>query len=201
MRWEPKLPPNPSKVISIQEDLKVPEIIAKLLVQRGIEDFESAKSFFRPQLFDLHDPFLMQDMQQAVDRIDQACRDQDSLMIYGDYDVDGTTSVSLVYSFLIPYFQEIMPYIPDRYAEGYGISIQGIDVAASKGVNLIVALDCGIKAVEKVAYAKSKGIDFIICDHHLPGDKLPEAVAVLDPKREDCKYPYKELCGLKSESE
>ena len=195
MRWEPKLPPNPSKVISIQEDLKVPKIIAKLLVQRGIEDFESAKSFFRPQLFDLHDPFLMQDMQQAVDRIDQASRDQDSLMIYGDYDVDGTTSVSLVYSFLKPYFQEIMPYIPDRYAEGYGISFQGIDLAASKGVNLIVALDCGIKAVEKVAYAKSKGVDFIICDHHLPGDKLPEAVAVLDPKREDCKYPYKELCG------
>ena len=195
MRWEPKPLPDSTKVKAIQEALQVPETVAKLLIQRGIEDFETAKAFFRPQLSELHDPFLMQDMQQAVERIDRACQQQESLMIYGDYDVDGTTSVSLVYSFLRPFFQEIMSYIPDRYAEGYGISFQGIDVAAAKGVRLIIALDCGIKAVEKVAYAKSKGIDFIICDHHLPGDTLPDAVAVLDPKRPDCQYPYKELCG------
>lgn len=195
MRWEPKPLPDQSKIIAIQEALQVPEPIATLLVQRGIEDFDSAKAFFRPQLSDLHDPFLMLDMQKAVERIDLACKDQESLMIYGDYDVDGTTSVSLVYSFLRPYFENIIPYIPDRYAEGYGISFQGIDVAAEKGIRLIIALDCGIKAVEKIAYAKAKGIDFIICDHHLPGDIIPEAVAVLDPKRPDCTYPYKELCG------
>ncbi|MDG1263803.1 MAG: single-stranded-DNA-specific exonuclease RecJ [Flavobacteriaceae bacterium] len=195
MRWESKSTPDSKKVKDIQEALQIPETIAILLIQRGIEDFESAKAFFRPQLTDLHDPFLMQDMQEAVERIDQGCRDQDALMIYGDYDVDGTTSVSLVYSFLKPFFQKIIPYIPDRYTEGYGISYQGIDVAAEKGVRLIIALDCGIKAVEKVKYAQSKGIDFIICDHHLPAEKIPDAVAVLDPKRSDCNYPYKELCG------
>ena len=195
MRWEPKLKPDLTKVIKIQEELQVPEPIAALLIQRGIEDFDTAKAFFRPQLANLHDPFLMKDMDLAVDRIDQACRDQETLMVYGDYDVDGTTSVSLVYSFLRPYFQNIIPYIPDRYEEGYGISFKGIDVASEKGITLIIALDCGIKAVEKVAYAKTKGIDFIICDHHLPGDEIPEASAVLDPKREDCGYPYKELCG------
>lgn len=195
MRWESKSTPDSKKVKDIQEALQIPETIAILLIQRGIEDLESAKAFFRPQLTDLHDPFLMQDMQEAVERIDQGCRDQDALMIYGDYDVDGTTSVSLVYSFLKPFFQKIIPYIPDRYTEGYGISYQGIDVAAEKGVRLIIALDCGIKAVEKVKYAQSKGIDFIICDHHLPAEKIPDAVAVLDPKRSDCNYPYKELCG------
>lgn len=195
MHWEPKLKPDLTKIIKIQEELQVPEPIAALLIQRGIEDFDTAKAFFRPQLANLHDPFLMKDMDLAVDRIDQACRDQETLMVYGDYDVDGTTSVSLVYSFLRPYFQNIIPYIPDRYEEGYGISFKGIDVASEKGITLIIALDCGIKAVEKVAYAKTKGIDFIICDHHLPGDEIPEASAVLDPKREDCGYPYKELCG------
>ena len=195
MRWEPKPLPDSSQVKTIQEVLQVPEPIAILLVQRGIEDFESAKAFFRPQLKDLHDPFLMQDMQLAVERIDLACRNQEFLMIYGDYDVDGTTSVSLMYSFLHSYFEKIVPYIPDRYAEGYGISYQAIDEAAEKGIQLIIALDCGIKAVEKVAYAKAKGIDFIICDHHLPGKEIPKAVAVLDPKRPDCSYPYKELCG------
>jgi single-stranded-DNA-specific exonuclease len=195
MRWEPKLKPDLTKVIKIQEDLQVPEPIAALLIQRGIEDFDTAKAFFRPQLANLHDPFLMKDMDLAVNRIDQAFRDQETLMVYGDYDVDGTTSVSLVYSFLRPYFQNIIPYIPDRYEEGYGISFKGIDVASEKGITLIIALDCGIKAIEKVAYAKTKGIDFIICDHHLPGDEIPEARAVLDPKREDCGYPYKELCG------
>ena len=195
MHWESKPTPDPKKVKEIQEALQIPQTIAMLLIQRGIEDFNSAKAFFRPQLTDLHDPFLMQDMQAAVERIDQCCRDQEGLMIYGDYDVDGTTSVSLVYSFLEPYFQKIVPYIPDRYSEGYGISFEGIDVAAEKGVQLIVALDCGIKATEKVKYAQSKGIDFIICDHHLPTDKIPDAVAVLDPKRSDCNYPYKELCG------
>ena len=162
MRWEPKLKPDLTKVIKIQEELQVPEPIAALLIQRGIEDFDTAKAFFRPQLANLHDPFLMKDMDLAVDRIDQACREQETLMVYGDYDVDGTTSVSLVYSFLRPYFQNIIPYIPDRYEEGYGISFKGIDVASEKGITLIIALDCGIKAVEKVAYAKTKGIDFIM---------------------------------------
>ena len=194
MRWESKSTPDSKKVKDIQEALQIPETIAILLIQRGIEDFESAKAFFRPQLADLHDPFLMQDMQEAVERIDQGCRDQDALMIYGDYDVDGTTSVSLVYSFLKPFFQKIIPYIPDRYTEGYGISYQGIDVAAEKGVRLIIALDCGIKAVEKVKYAQSKGIDFIICDHHLPAEKIPDAVGVVDPKRTDWNYPWKEVC-------
>ncbi len=195
MYWKSKLVPDITKVESLQKTLDVSEKIAKILVQRGIEDFDTAKAFFRPQLSNLHDPFLMQDMQHAVDRIDQARRNEESVMIYGDYDVDGTTSVSLLYSFLQPYLKKTIPYIPDRYAEGYGISYQGIDVAVDKGIKLIIALDCGIKAVEKVAYAKSKGIDFIICDHHLPGYSIPDAIAVLDPKRSDCDYPYKELCG------
>ncbi len=171
---------------------------ARLLVQRGITDRDSASRFFRPDLSQLHDPFLMAGMQQAVERLERALGEGERIMIYGDYDVDGTTAVALVYSFLKRYTGNITFYIPDRYAEGYGVSYQGIDHAKSEGVGLIIALDCGIKAIEKVDYAAEKGIDFIICDHHRPGAELPKAVAVLDPKRDDCDYPYKELsgCGL-----
>lgn len=168
---------------------------AKLLVQRGIKDHEGATAFFRPDLSQLHDPFLMKDMLAAVERIERALGEGEKIMIFGDYDVDGTTAVALVYSFLRKYTGNITFYIPDRYAEGYGISTQGIDHAGAEGVSLIIALDCGIKSIDKVAYAAGKGIDFIICDHHRPGEKLPEAVAVLDPKRADCEYPYKELSG------
>ncbi len=168
---------------------------ARLLVQRGIKDREQASRFFRPDLSQLHDPFLMAGMQQAVERLELALAENKRIMIYGDYDVDGTTAVSLVYAFLRKYTGNITFYIPDRYAEGYGVSFQGIDHAKEEGVTLIVALDCGIKALDKVSYATEKGIDFIICDHHRPGDELPKAVAVLDPKREDCNYPFKELSG------
>lgn len=195
MRWEAKPLPNLNKVNSLQKELGIPKPIAVILVQRGIESFESAKAFFRPKLADLHDPFLMKNMQQAVKRINAAHKVQEPIMVYGDYDVDGVTSVALMYSFLKPYFNHIIKYIPDRYSEGYGISFRGIDFAAEKKVKLIIALDCGIKAVEKIIYAKNKNIDFILCDHHLPGDKIPNAVAVLDPKQPGCNYPYKELCG------
>ncbi|HRD54283.1 MAG TPA: single-stranded-DNA-specific exonuclease RecJ [Flavobacteriales bacterium] len=154
-----------------------------------------AAHFFRPALEDLHDPFLMAGMQEAVERIERALGDNERMMVYGDYDVDGTTAVSLVYGFLARFTGNLLFYIPDRYAEGYGISFQGIDKAKEEGITLIIALDCGIKSIDKVAYAKERGIDFIICDHHLPGDRLPDAVAVLDPKRPDCPYPFKELSG------
>ncbi len=195
MHWEAKQLPDFNKVDFLQKALGVPVAIATILVQRGIEDFESAKAFFRPQLADLHDPFLMKGMQRAVERIDEAYKTQEAIMVFGDYDVDGTTSVTLMYSFLKPYFEKVIKYVPDRYTEGYGISYQGIDVAVEKNIKLIIALDCGIKATEEVAYAKSKGVDFILCDHHLPGNKIPDAIAVLDPKQPDCNYPYKELCG------
>ena len=169
--------------------------MAALLVKRGIKNFEEARDFFRPDLGHLHDPFLMQDMEKAVIRIEKAIADSEKILIYGDYDVDGTTSVALVYSFFKKYHFNIDFYIPDRYKEGYGISTQGIDHAAQNGFTLIIALDCGIKSVDKIDYANTKGVDFIICDHHLPGDTLPAAIAVLDPKRKDCGYPYKELSG------
>ncbi len=169
--------------------------VAKLLVQRNIKTFEQARVFFRPELSDLHDPFLMKDMGLAVERILTALRKNENILIYGDYDVDGTTSVALVYSFLKIRYDNLAFYIPDRYSEGYGVSKQAIDFAADNNITLIIALDCGIKAVEKVEYAKSKNIDFIICDHHMPGDKIPGAVAILDPKQPDCNYPFKELSG------
>jgi single-stranded-DNA-specific exonuclease len=169
--------------------------IANLLVQRGVKTFDQAKAFFRPSLSDLHDPFLMKDMDAAVLRLEHAIKNREKIMIYGDYDVDGTTAVSLFLTFLKSYTPFLTYYIPDRYTEGYGISIKGIDHAAQSGVSLIISLDCGIKATEKVAYARQKGIDFIICDHHTAGSTLPKAVAVLDPKRPDCNYPYKELSG------
>lgn len=170
-------------------------ITATLLLQRGIETFDEAKKFFRPSLEDLHDPFLMKDMDKAVARIEKATERGENILVFGDYDVDGTTAVSLMSSYLLADYPNVATYIPDRYEEGYGVSYQGIDFADDNGFSLIIALDCGIKAIDKVAYAKEKGIDFIICDHHRPGDQLPDAIAVLDPKRKDCSYPYDELCG------
>lgn len=195
MRWNPKSKPNPEKVQAIQQALQVDEIIATLLVQRGIETFEQAKTFFRPTLADLHNPYLMKDMDRAVARIEKAIANNENILVFGDYDVDGTTAVSLVSSYLRSFYPNVATYIPDRYAEGYGISYMGIDYAEDNDISLIIALDCGIKSIDHVNYAKAKNIDFIICDHHRPGDVLPDAVAVLDPKREDCSYPYDELCG------
>lgn len=195
MRWNPKSKPNPEKVQAIQSALQVDEIIAKLLVQRGIETFEQAKTFFRPTLADLHNPYLMKDMDKAVARIEKAIAKNENILVFGDYDVDGTTAVSLVSSYLRSFYPNVATYIPDRYAEGYGISYMGIDYSEDNDISLIIALDCGIKSIDHVNYAKTKNIDFIICDHHRPGDILPDAVAVLDPKREDCSYPYDELCG------
>lgn len=193
--WTLKPIPDTKVVSSLQESLGVAPIIATLLAQRGINTFEEAKQFFRPQLSDLNDPFLMKDMDLAVNRLHTAISGNEKVLVYGDYDVDGTTAVSLMYLFLKNKCSHVEYYIPDRYEEGYGVSYKGIDYAKINGFTLIVCLDCGIKAVEKVAYAKDQGIDFIICDHHRPGEKLPSAVAVLDPKRMDCNYPFKELCG------
>ena len=179
----------------LAEELSINPVLAQLLVQRDICSFDDARSFFRPDLANLHDPFLMADMDNAVKRLTKAMRHNEKILIYGDYDVDGTTSVALVYKFLKQFYSNVDFYIPDRYNEGYGISIQGIDFAAANDFKLVVALDCGIKAVEKVKYASSLGVDFIICDHHTPDAILPPAVAVLDPKRDDCNYPYEHLSG------
>jgi len=179
----------------LSEELSISPILSQLLVQRDILTYDDARSFFRPDLSDLHDPFLMADMQNAVDRLTLAMKKNEKILVYGDYDVDGTTSVSLVYKFLKQFYSNIDFYIPDRYNEGYGISIQGIDFAAANDYKLVIALDCGIKAIDKVKYALTQGVDFIICDHHTPDDVLPPAVAVLDPKRIDCNYPYKHLSG------
>ncbi|AJH13483.1 single-stranded-DNA-specific exonuclease RecJ [Myroides profundi] len=195
MRWYLKQDPDEKIVAHLQEVLGVDPIVGRLLAQRGIDTFEAAKKFFRPSLEDLHDPFLMADMTEAVHRILTAIKNRESILVFGDYDVDGTTSVALMYSYLKSLGAQVGTYIPDRYNEGYGISYQGIDYAIQQGVHLIIALDCGIKSIEHIQYASSKGVDFIICDHHLPGDIIPDAVAVLDPKRVDCLYPYKELCG------
>jgi single-stranded-DNA-specific exonuclease len=194
-KWNIHQIPHVEEVSSLQTALSVDETIAKLLSLRGIKSFEEAKTFFRPSLDMLHDPFLMKGMAQAIERITNAIANHEKVMIFGDYDVDGTTSVALVYSFFRKYIPEIRYYIPDRYAEGYGISFKSIDYAAEHHYSLIIALDCGIKANDKIDYANSKGIDFIICDHHLPGEVIPDAVAVLDPKQTDCPYPYKELAG------
>ncbi|RED50602.1 single-stranded-DNA-specific exonuclease RecJ [Seonamhaeicola aphaedonensis] len=195
MRWTLKPKPDSAKVKHLQKALQVSQPIAMLLVQRGIETFEEAKTFFRPSLDDLHDPFLMKNMDKAVARIEKAIANQENILVYGDYDVDGTTSVALMASYLKTKTDNVATYIPDRYKEGYGVSYKGIDFSHDNDFTLIIVLDCGIKAIEKVAYAKKLGIDFIICDHHRPGKKIPEAVAVLDPKQESCNYPYKELCG------
>lgn len=195
MRWTYKPKPTPEKISTLVESLNISPMIAELLVSRGIETFEQARLFFRPTLADLHDPFLMKDMEKAVARIEQAILSGENIMVFGDYDVDGTTAVSLVASYLKTIYPNVATYIPDRYLEGYGISFKGIDYADDNEISLIIALDCGIKSLDHVAYAKEKGIDFIICDHHRPGETIPDAVAVLDPKRVDCTYPYDELCG------
>lgn len=195
MRWTLKSKPSEEKINHLAQALNVEDFVATLLIQRGIETFEDAKNFFRPSLEHLHDPYLMKDMDKAVSRIEQAIANQENILVFGDYDVDGTTAVSLVSSYLKSHYPNVATYIPDRYAEGYGVSFMGIDFADDNGFSLIIALDCGIKSIDHVAYAKERNIDFIICDHHRPGDTLPDAVAVLDPKREDCFYPYDELCG------
>jgi single-stranded-DNA-specific exonuclease len=194
-RWVERDLENPEMVAGLQAALNIDKVLTTLLLKRGIQNFNQARDFFRPELSHLHDPFLMQDMGKAVSRIEKAIALGEKILVYGDYDVDGTTSVALVYGFFKKYHPLIDFYIPDRYKEGYGISTQGIDYAAAENFSLIIALDCGIKSVDKIEYASSKGVDFIICDHHLPGDTLPKAVAVLDPKRADCNYPYKELSG------
>ena len=193
--WIIKPDGDADKVKKLAKEINVSQTIANMLVQRGIESYDTAKAFFRPELEHLHDPFLMKDMDVAVERLYSAMNKGEKILIYGDYDVDGTTSVALMYSFLKETYSKLDYYIPDRYTEGYGISNKGIDFAAENDFSLIIALDCGIKAVEKIDYANSKNVDFIICDHHTPGDKIPDAVAVLDPKRVDCDYPYKELSG------
>ena len=185
------------QVAEIVKVLNIDENLATLLVQRGITNYEEAKTFFRPSLSQLYDPFLMKDMDKAVERVIRAINENEKVLVYGDYDVDGTTAVAVVYTYLKPFFKKkkIEFYIPDRYEEGYGISIKGIDYAADNGFKLVIALDCGIKAVERIEYANERGVDFIICDHHRAGDVIPNAVAVLDAKRPDCNYPYDELSG------
>lgn len=195
MRWTLKQTTNQASVNHLKEVLGIDEVLAKLLVDRDIHTFDEAKKFFRPTLEDLHNPYLMKDMDKAVHRVELAIQKKERILVFGDYDVDGTTSVALVYSYLQSYYPDVDRYIPDRYTEGYGVSYQGIDYAADNDISLIIALDCGIKSIDHINYAKLKGIDFVICDHHLPGDILPDAYAILDPKRLDCNYPYKELCG------
>lgn len=195
MRWTFKPQPDPLLVEALQESLQIDALTARLLVQRGITTFDHARQFFRPSVADLHDPFLMKDMDLAVARIELALAKQEKILVFGDYDVDGTTAVSLVSAYLKTRTTQVATYIPDRYIEGYGVSFQGIDFASDNEFSLIIALDCGIKSIDHVQYAQERGIDFIICDHHRPGETLPQAVAVLDPKRADCFYPYDELCG------
>ncbi|WP_314287875.1 single-stranded-DNA-specific exonuclease RecJ [Capnocytophaga sputigena] len=193
--WNFKPLPPQAIVIQLQQELNISEPLAILLAQRGITTFQQAKDFFRPTLSQLHNPFLMKGMKEAVERLDQALKNNETILIYGDYDVDGTSAVSLMERYLSTFTSKLFTYVPDRYTEGYGISFQGIDYAEVQGCTLIIALDCGIKAIDKVQYAKEKGIDCIIADHHRPSDQVPDAVAVLDPQQADCPYPYKELCG------
>jgi single-stranded-DNA-specific exonuclease len=193
--WKQKPKASQAVIEKLGKEINVNPILANMLINRGIESFEQAKDYFRPSLSLLHDPFLMKDMDLAVNRIEQAILNQEKIMVYGDYDVDGTTAVGLMYGFLKGFYPHVDFYIPDRYKEGYGVSERGVRFAAENGFSLIIALDCGIKAIDKVRLASQLGVDFIICDHHTPGDELPAAVAVLDAKRSDCNYPYKELSG------
>ena len=194
-QWMVRGPENPEKAAQLAAELGIDRVLADLLVQRGIETFDQARSFFRPRLEDLHDPFLMTDMDKAVERLHQAITQGEKILVYGDYDVDGTTAVAQVYSFVKRFTPQVEFYIPDRYDEGYGLSYKALDWAGDNGFNLLITLDCGIKAIDKVEYARTKGIEIIICDHHLPESELPKAVAILDPKREDCHYPFDDLCG------
>lgn len=193
--WKIREKAEDENVTSLSSEINVNTTLANMLVNRGVSTFQKAKDYFRPDLDKLHDPFLMQDMDKAVDRLIQAIAAEEKILIYGDYDVDGTTSVALVYGYLSQFYKHLEFYIPDRYKEGYGISERGVRYAAENNFKLIISLDCGIKAIEKVSLGKELGIDFVICDHHTPGDTLPPAVAILDPKRNDCAYPYKELSG------
>ena len=196
MIWEFAKEQEEEKIKILQEQLNVSKVISSLLLNRGVDDFDKAKEFFRPSLDDLHDPFLMQDMHNAVDRIQQAIIKNENVLVFGDYDVDGTTSVALLSKYLNNYTNnKVSTYIPDRYEEGYGISTKAIDFASTNNISLIIALDCGIQAVDKIDYASEKKIDFIICDHHTPSSKIPKAIAVLNPLREDCKYPFTQSCG------
>ena len=194
-KWILKEPADPEKVTRLATEVGIDRVLAELLVKRGVETFEEARSFFRPDLSNLHDPFLMKDMDRAVERVRKAIVSGEKILVYGDYDVDGTTAVALVYSFLKRFTSNIDFYVPDRNDEGYGVSLKGVDWAYQNGFTLIITLDCGIKAIEKTEYASERGIDMIICDHHLPDAELPAAVAVLDPKREDCSYPFDDLSG------
>ena len=193
-RWK-ILPANEPNIAKLQADLNINKTLCRILVQRGLADFETSKHFFRPQLSDLHSPWLMKDMDKAVARFIQAIDQKEKILVYGDYDVDGTTSVACMFQFIQSIYTEVDYYIPHRYREGYGVSKAGIDFAKEQGMTLIISLDCGIKSVELITYAKELGIDFIVCDHHLPDTELPPAVAILNAKQIDCKYPYKELCG------
>ena len=193
-KWLLKVPPSQTKIQELRSELKIDRIVSSLLLQRGISSFESAQAFFRPKLEDLHNPFLMKDMDLAVSRIETAFIKNEKILLFGDYDVDGTTAVALMYIYLKEQYPNIEFYIPNRYSEGYGISYQGVDYAIKEDISLIISLDCGIKSNDKISYAKENGVDFIVCDHHNPGEKLPDAI-VLDPKRKDCNYPYKELSG------
>ncbi len=194
-RWEIKPAGDRETVKQLSDAINVNLHLANLLVQRGITTYGEAKAYFRPSLDDLHDPFLMKDMNRAIDRITTAIDSHERILIYGDYDVDGTTSVALLYSFFKEFYDNLGYYIPDRYSEGYGISCKGIDFARENNYSLVIALDCGIKAVEEIKYANGKGVDFVVCDHHLPGEQLPDAVAILDPKQPGDEYPFKELSG------
>ena len=195
MRWEPRPIPNDEAIKLLQSQIGISRNTSIILAQRGINNYHSAKSFFRPKFNNLHDPFLMKDMKSATDRIKEAIKNKEKILIYGDYDVDGVASTALLTNFLRQKTNNIFPYIPDRETEGYGVSVNGIKKAIKKQVSLIISIDCGIKALKEVEYAKKNNIDFIICDHHLPESEIPNAIAVLDPKRVDCKYPFKELCG------
>jgi len=194
MRWK-IITPNEEKVKSLQQSLNIHPVLCRILVQRGIEDYDSAKAFFRPALSELHDPWLMKDMEKAVTRILLAFQSKEKILVFGDYDVDGTTAVACMYQFLKKNHDEVEFYIPHRYREGYGVSKAGIDYAKKNGYTLIISLDCGIKSIDLVKYANERSIDFIICDHHLPDEELPPAIAILNPKQPGCQYPYKELCG------
>ena len=193
-RWN-ILPYDNDKVNALLSALTINKNICKILTQRGVDDFEKAKDYFRPKLSQLHSPWLMKDMEKAVTRIEQAFESNENILVYGDYDVDGTTSVALMYQFLKDLYPNVDYYIPHRYKEGYGVSKKGIDFAKENNFTLIVSLDCGIKSVDLIGYAKDLGIEFVVCDHHLPDEKLPPAVAILNAKQKDCNYPFKELCG------
>jgi single-stranded-DNA-specific exonuclease len=193
-KWLLKAPPSQTKIEELRSELKIDRIVSSLLLQRDISSFESAQAFFRPKLENLHDPFLMKDMGAAIKRIEKAFSNNEKILLFGDYDVDGTTAVALMYIYLKEHYSNVEFYIPNRYSEGYGVSFQGIDHAIKEEVSLIISLDCGIKSNDKISYAKENNIDFIVCDHHNPGEHLPDAI-VLDPKRKDCNYPYKELSG------